>query len=361
MKTSVLLIAQIFALSAEARLRQKTEDLQKKQSDDGGAASTRIINGSPAEEDRYSYAVSLQTRSHFCGGSLIANDMVLSAAHCAGGSYDAIIGRHDHNDFLDGDTVDVFKEYVHPAYMESSNNYDVVVLELARATSANVTPVKLNSSGSTPSDSSPATVIGWGVTESGNTSDELREVEVSIVSQESCKRSYGSNEIKDAMLCAADPGEDSCQGDSGGPLIVTGNSADTDLQVGIVSWGYGCGQPNYPGVYTRVSSAYDWIREKVCDRSKDEDAKRRFQCPSSNTAPTPAVNAETTLFPTPAVVAETTQTGSGAESTISMTGESDSGIDNGAGQWYYEDEDDDSWWWDSWVQEISSFWDNLWG
>jgi len=333
MKTSILLI---FALFADARLLKKeiSRDLEEKRSDDGGAASTRIIGGYTAEEDRYSYAVSLQTISHFCGGSLIAKDMVLSAAHCAGGSYDAIIGRHDHNDW-DGDRIDVEEEYEHPAYTKTTNNYDVMLLKLARTTRANVTPVQLNKVDSTPSAFSSTTVLGWGITESGKTSDELKEVEVSVASRESCKRSYGSNLITDAMLCASDPGiADSCQGDSGGPLVVKGNSADTDLLVGIVSWGYGCGDVNYPGVYARVSSAYDWIREKVCEKSEDEDAKRRFQCFSSN----------------PEGVTETTQT--------DTTGETDNGVDNGDDQLYIEDQDDD--WWNSWTETVSIWWDSVW-
>ncbi len=298
MKTSLILsIAQLFVLSSEARrLRQQTSHTRdlKKQSDDGSIeATTRIIGGGEAVEDRYSFAVSFhQLGSHFCGGSLIARDMVLSAAHCAdvgNPSYDAVIGRHDHGEW-DGDQVDVVRQYIHPNYSESTNNYDIMVVKLSRPTSANVETVRLNSSNSIPSNGQSVTVVGWGVTELGSTSDELNEVEVSIVSQASCRSSYGSNLIKNEMLCAADPNEDSCQGDSGGPLFLKGANAESDVQVGVVSWGYGCADEYYPGVYAKVSSFYAWIRDRVCDHSNDEDAMSRFQCtdPSNIThSPTP--------------------------------------------------------------------------
>lgn len=350
MKTSVLLIAQICSLSAEARLWKKTRDLQD------GAASTRIIGGGEAKEDRFSYAVSLHTEgnifqpgSHFCGASLIARDMVISAAHCAGGSYDAIIGRHDHGD-RDGETVDVVAEYTHPSYSKNTNNYDVMVLKLARPTEAVVTPVKINSSGSTPSTNAAVTVVGWGVTEWGSTSDELKEVEVTVVSEQSCRssyyKSYGYNAITDAMLCAADPGEDSCQGDSGGPLVVKGTNAEEDLLVGVVSWGQGCAEDNFPGVYTRVSSAYDWIRDTVCENSQDEDARSRFQCPNST--------------PTAPVVAETQADSGGAtESTVSMSEEEN---DNSFDYYYYdEDDDNEDSWLSSWSETVESWWNSWWG
>jgi len=71
---------------------------------------------------------------------------------------------------------------------------------------------------------------------------------------------YGANAIKSSMLCAGDDGKDSCQGDSGGPLYDKGN----DTLIGVVSWGIGCARPGYPGVYSRVSEAYDWIKETIC-------------------------------------------------------------------------------------------------
>ncbi len=222
MKTfPILLITQVCIFSIEARLWQQTSrDLQGQSDDDDGSAkaSTRIIGGGEAEEDRYSFAVSFQQSGfHFCGGSLIARDMVLSAAHCADAgipNYDAVIGRHDHDE-TDGDRVDVMRQYIHPKYRIFAKNYDVMVVKLSRPTNADVATVKLNLSNSIPFSGEAVTVVGWGVTELGSTSDELNEVEVSVVSQASCRSSYGINAITDEMLCAADPNEDSCQGDSG--------------------------------------------------------------------------------------------------------------------------------------------------
>jgi len=343
MKTSsVLLIAHICSLSAEARLWKNTSrDLQENRSDDGGGAeaSTRIINGDVAEEDRFSFAVSLQTSGHFCGGSLIAKDMVLSAAHCAYDegtpNYDAVIKQHDHSEWYDQDLdrVDAVREYIHPNYSENTNNFDVMVVKLARPTSANVATVKLNSSNSKPSPNASVTVVGWGITQTGNTSDELKEVEVKVVSQASCRSSYGFNTITDTMLCAADPNEDSCQGDSGGPLFLKGENASEDEQVGIVSWGYGCADSNYPGVYVRVSAVHDFIKGIVCDHSQDEDARSRFQCISGSSISGSSI----TPSPTP-------------DSTVAATDDLD----------YYDDfivdEDDD--WWNSWTNTVSNWWDS---
>jgi len=348
MKTSpILFIVQLFALSTEARLRQKTSNAR---SDDGSTiASTRIVGGDEAVEDRYSFAVSLQSGGHFCGGSLIARDMVLSAAHCADGgfpSYDALIGRHDHDEW-DGDRVDAVREYIHPYYRQTTNNYDVMVVKLSRPTSANVATVKLNSSNSIPSSGEPVTVVGWGVTELGTTSDELNEVEVTAVSQTSCSSSYGFGVIKDQMLCAADPNEDSCQGDSGGPLFLKGADAESDVQVGVVSWGYGCADRDYPGVYARVSSVYDWIKDRVCEDSQDEDARSRFECTgSSNSIPSP----------TP---------GGTATATTSTTIDDDDYDDINYDDMNYDDDDDDfavivDDWWNSWTNTVNDWWNSWW-
>ena len=96
--------------------------------------------------------------------------------------------------------------------------------------------------------------IGLGNTDyySGNPPDTLKHVEVKYVSNSDCTSNYGysSSYITKNMMCARDDGQDSCQGDSGGPLYDSVN----DVLVGVVSWGFGCALPNFPGVYARVSA-----------------------------------------------------------------------------------------------------------
>merc|ERR1711978_46903 len=95
------------------------------------------------------------------------------------------------------------------------------------------------------------------------------EVEVDIVQNSDCNDSY-NGDIATNMLCAARKGKDSCQGDSGGPLIVKGSDASGDIQVGVVSWGNGCADREYPGVYARVSSQIDWINKKMTNPDDDD-------------------------------------------------------------------------------------------
>jgi len=251
--------------------------------------NTKIIGGEEAKEDRYSYVVSLSDPDfgHFCGASLIAPDVVLSAAHCQGGSYQAIVGRHGQND-TDGETLDIRKEIPHPDYDDLTTNNDFMLLFLKSNVTVSVKMVQINPNESVPVAGDAVTVVGWGDTDP---SDEetvvptyLQEVEVNIVTNEVCNASdgpYGTYEasggITENMMCAKDNGEDSCQGDSGGPLVITGadsNGAD-DIQVGIVSWGFGCAMKEYPGVYSRVSSAYEWIRVTVCQYSTSDHG---FNC-----------------------------------------------------------------------------------
>ncbi|KAL7432670.1 hypothetical protein ACHAXM_003955 [Skeletonema potamos] len=122
----------------------------------------------------------------------------------------------------------------------------------------------------------------WNVT----ISMDLLEVEVNVVSNEECAQTSLKGMITDNMLCAADIGEDSCQGDSGGPLVIKGKDVhgSDDVQVGVVSWGVGCAHPDFPGVYSRVSSAFEWIRQEVCTRSMYPPAE--FNCESIISIPT---------------------------------------------------------------------------
>lgn len=262
--------------------------------------NTRIIGGDEAIEDRYPYAVSLQDSiGHFCGGSLIAKDVVLSAAHCSqnGRGYNAVIGRHNLLTDTDGYDVAVKAEISHPSYDSTTTNNDFMILILNQAVGDEVDLVKV-SRDIIPVDTL-VTVMGWGDTDPSDSistpSPKLIETEVKVISKSVCEQSSGTiggteimpgwlfggyqtnyqNKISENMVCAKDYGEDSCQGDSGGPLVIRQNLGD-DVQVGVVSWGIGCAHVSFPGVYARVSAQYDWIRTIVCNGSSEPPSY--FEC-----------------------------------------------------------------------------------
>ncbi|XP_030377831.1 trypsin 5G1 [Scaptodrosophila lebanonensis] len=222
----------------------------------------RIVGGQETSIDKIPFQVSLQRGYHFCGGSLIGKGLVLTAAHCTEGSATLLskvrIGatRSDSGGVL----VKIKKLHRHPKYSSATIDYDFAVLELAAYDEANVTQAyaQLPKLDEDLKDGTPLTVSGWGNTQSNaETSDVLRSVVVPKVSHAECLKAYGGfGDITERMLCAGLPegGKDACQGDSGGPLA----SADGTLW-GVVSWGYGCARPNYPGVYSRVAAVRDWI------------------------------------------------------------------------------------------------------
>ncbi|KAL7523848.1 hypothetical protein ACHAXR_001002, partial [Thalassiosira sp. AJA248-18] len=158
--STALVVSQQCMLSSARSLRRKDDANPKRE------LNTRIIGGNEANEDRYSYAVSLQDYiGHFCGGSLIAKDVILTAAHCQGGSYDVVIGRHDFDD-SDGEVIAMKRELPHPNYDPHSTDNDFMLVFLNEATTANnVDLVSLNSEPSVPSLDDSVTVMGWGDTD----------------------------------------------------------------------------------------------------------------------------------------------------------------------------------------------------
>jgi len=228
---------------------------------------SRIVGGQETEVNEYPWQVGLVSssgRRPFCGGSLISNQHVLTAAHCtAGGSTASIrvlLGEHDTSDSV-ANIVTISAITNHPNYNSRTFNNDFSILTLSSpVTFSNiVAPVCL------PADTSElyvgrvATVTGWGTLSSGGSQpNTLQEVNVNVRSNTQCQGNYGANSITSAMVCAADTGKDSCQGDSGGPMVTAENGRQA--LIGVVSWGIGCANPSFPGVYARVTSVKSWIQ-----------------------------------------------------------------------------------------------------
>lgn len=162
-------------------------------------------------------------------------------------------------------TVHFHPEYNVGAYL--NNDLAVVRLKDSVRLTSRVSPACLPSSTSSYSPGTECTISGWGSTgqTSGGYSRRLQAATVPILETRRCMESqvYGPDKLTQGMFCAGylAGGIDSCQGDSGGPMVSTSRGRNTVL--GIISWGYGCGRANKPGVYTKVANYLDWISQNT--------------------------------------------------------------------------------------------------
>ncbi|MBK8010828.1 MAG: trypsin-like serine protease [Deltaproteobacteria bacterium] len=241
---------------------------------------SKIVGGADTTIEANPWQVSLRTTydPHFCGGSIIAPDWVLTAAHCMQGASAStlrvVAGVTRRSSTNSGQVREVSQIIVFPGFVTPTSGKDAALLHLSQ-------PFDLSSPAvrtipiATPADATAgltdagvnAMVTGWGTLHSNDYSlpEILQGVTVPIVSNAVAIQAYGAGRITDDQLAAGvvgTGGKDSCQGDSGGPLTVPAPGGGRIL-AGIVSWGNGCGDPSYPGLYSRVSSFTSWIQNYV--------------------------------------------------------------------------------------------------
>ncbi|XP_037806937.1 trypsin beta-like [Lucilia sericata] len=225
----------------------------------------RIVGGEDTTIDKYPYQVSVRLfGSHICGGSIVNNRVVITAAHCiysflGASSYSVQYGTT----VVGGNNNVVAAERIvkNENYDGSAINNDVTLIFLASDIPLGATAKPIQLASQVPAAGTPAVVSGWGtLEENGAAASILQQVPVVIVDPAVCQKQYsGVNEITEAMLCAgvSSGGKDACQGDSGGPLVANGEL------VGIVSWGVGCARPDYSGVYSNVAYLSNWIQSNL--------------------------------------------------------------------------------------------------
>jgi len=249
-------------------------------------AESRIVGGSNAAPNAYPFFVS----GNGCGGSLIWEDLVLTAAHCVGAWDGNAVVSPNSGSAQQTRSTNSQLQRAHPSYSSSSEAFDFMVVKLNNPVT-NPVLIPLNQEFDNPATNADLTVIGYGLlSEDGGTPNKLQEVTVKKVAFNTCNQQYGGDIIDSIMICAgvSGGGKDSCQGDSGGPIF---NEAGE--QVGVVSWGAGCARPNSPGVYSRVSGVYGWINDRICELADNKPCTCDNSC---GTAPTPGPPAQS---PTP--------------------------------------------------------------
>ncbi|XP_069044063.1 serine protease 27-like [Lepisosteus oculatus] len=244
----------------------------------------RIVGGQNAQEGAWPWQVDIQDNAkHICGGSLISDTWVLSAAHCfpkpsSVGSYTLYLGRYKLGALNRYEQSRLITQViVDPRYTEAILGYDIALVQMASAVTYTdyILPICLPDPAVVFLEGMNCYVTGW-----GNIGQDLslpnpgtlQEVVVPLISSSTCNDMYQTptaafpttTQILSDMICAGfqQGGKDSCQGDSGGPLVCAMVN-HTWVQAGIVSFGDGCASPNRPGVYTKVTSYSSWVQSTV--------------------------------------------------------------------------------------------------
>jgi hypothetical protein len=241
----------------------------------------KIVGGEDVDIEDYPWQISLQLRppygtAHFCGGTIIDNEWILTASHCLffGDTELQPVNIRIRAGFTSlnstqGSFYNISEIIVHPDYGTTGNEhqFDIALLRLSSPIDfdqpgmARVNIVTQNDVTNGLTDPGVlAKVSGWGALSfNGPSPDILQAVEVPIIGGNA---SYPPSYITSDMILAGAPGQDACQGDSGGPLVVPDGMGWYKVG-GVVSWGVGCGSPGYPGVYARVSYFEDWLNEYI--------------------------------------------------------------------------------------------------
>lgn len=240
----------------------------------------RIVGGMEAFKHSWPWIV----RIYFgqmtgCGGTIIDDQTIVTAAHCCKGYMNRpdritpVVGEHstliwDHGQF----SPQVTKVIIHPDYRAGIFRNDICILKTANmnlrlrptAAAACLPPREWH-----PETGTMCWAAGWGRVygdkpNSLKTTSVLHEVGINIISDQRCMETPNAGAfIENEMFCAGhlDGGKDACQGDSGGPLICVQD--EQPILTGVTSWGLGCGRPNSPGVWTKVTSYTKWIRQHM--------------------------------------------------------------------------------------------------
>lgn len=268
MKSILIVLALVAGISAQANVLTPSQ-----------FSGARIVGGIDAQKGEVPFIVSLQKNgSHYCGGSFIAKNWVLTAAHCIEFGYvpDSIVANtHLLKGNSEAKKYSVVATFVNPKFnkaLQMTTDFALVKIK----EDADVPMIKM-----TEVDPSLVTTkmmtAGWGAMDEGSSSlpNALQIVDIPYVDSKTCEKQFqvalGNSEtyLDETMFCAGYPEgkKDACQGDSGGPVFTIDSATKEHILVGVVSWGYGCARPNLAGVYSNVATGRDWVVQTMKDNN----------------------------------------------------------------------------------------------
>ncbi|XP_018430081.1 PREDICTED: acrosin-like [Nanorana parkeri] len=262
-------------------------------------SASRIVGGVMAQPGAWPWMVSIQMPEfigykHFCGGTLITDQWVLTAAHCFKdlsfmSKWRLVIGGHQLSQPSSDVQIRSIKSYIlHKRYSERLKINDIALIKLDSPVkySGYVQPACLPSSTMDIPDMTSCYVSGWGLMseKAARTADILQEAKVSLIDRETCNSpGWYNGRVKKQNLCAGHRmgGIDTCQGDSGGPLMCLDKKTSKYYVVGVTSWGFGCARKQQPGVYASTQHFLKWISAKLLGCSSQQRKQPAFSTTSA--------------------------------------------------------------------------------